>query len=136
MRRPNGGMPKRLARGYWAVYLVIVTLLVLRDCGQLGAAPRGDADWITSLIYREAAEYGVSGDWLLWVALCETGGTLDPYRVGRQGEIGLFQWHPHGLWRQVPIFSGWWDVYDVTLNVRGAAWAFSRGLSYHWSCAR
>ena len=28
------------------------------------------------------------------MALCETGGTLDPYAVGGQGERGPFQIHP------------------------------------------
>jgi hypothetical protein len=88
------------------------------------------------IIYEEAARYGVSGDWLYWVASCETGGTFNQSLVGRQGEIGIFQWHPRGLWSSVPVFQSWADVYDLRLNVRAAAWAFSRGLSFHWSCAR
>jgi hypothetical protein len=95
-----------------------------------------DPDGIVALIAEEAHAYGISPSWLLAVALCETGGTLRTDLVGRQGEIGLFQWHPYGLWRSVPIFTTWGDVYDVRLNVRGAAWAFARGWSSHWSCAR
>lgn len=89
---------------------------------------------VHALIQHYAAAYGVSAPWLLAVAECESG--LQPYAVGRLGEVGAFQWHPRGLWPYTPDGRIGVSPWDVEANIRNAAWAFSRGLSFHWSCAR
>lgn len=92
---------------------------------------------VTQVIYEEAARYGVSGDWLYWVAFCETGGTMRTDLVGAAGERGLFQWHPRGVWWSTPAGKAGEPIPagNLRLDVSMAAWAFSRGLSFHWSCA-
>ena len=55
------------------------------------------------------------------VALCETGGTLDPLARGRAGERGLFQIHPiHFRWLDEARL--WLPGYNSLI-----AWRLSRG---------
>ena len=123
-----GGAAKRL----------LLTAILLGSLGVLGVTREAGASdgTITDIIYQEAARYGVSGDWLYWTAYCES--TLNPWAVGRAGERGLFQWHPRGLWWDTPAGRAGnpIPVGNIRLDISMAAWAFSRGLSFHWTCAR
>jgi hypothetical protein len=116
-----------------AALSAIVILFALSSQRQVAAGGAVTRDQVAAWIHHYAAAEGVPAGWLLAVATCES--QLEPYAVGRSGEVGPFQWHPRGVWSQVPVFRSWWDVYDVRLNVWGAAWAFARGLAFHWSCA-
>ena len=50
-------------------------------------------EWIISTIYDAAGRHGVSGDWLLNTAMCES--QLDPWAYNDMtGDIGLFQFKP------------------------------------------
>ena len=93
---------------------------------------------VRGLIYHYAAEYGVSGDRLYRVAMCETGGTLSPWAVGRAGETGIFQWHPNGEWWSTSLGrAGYPRPYgNATLHedISMAAEAFARGRAGAWSC--
>jgi soluble lytic murein transglycosylase-like protein len=93
------------------------------------------ATWndVETWIAEDAVSYGVSASWLLSVAWCESRG--NPYAVGRAGEVGPFQFHPHGVWWDTPAGLRGISPWDIRANVQMAAWAFSRGLSSHWSCA-
>lgn len=77
--------------------------------------------------------------YLLAVVWCEARG--NPYAVGALGEVGPFQFHPAGLWLDLPHFrdgAGWpdWErVRDVRTNVAAGVWAFASGYGRHWSCA-
>lgn len=84
--------------------------------------------YIARAIYTASAEYGVSGDWLLQIAACES--QFVPSAVGNHGELGLFQFLPSTFY----AYGGEsiWDVWDQSYT---AARMFSRGLSDHWSCA-
>lgn len=79
-------------------------------------------------IYDAAARYGTSGDWLVAVMYCESGG--DPNAVGQYGEIGLFQYMPS-------TWYGWGggDIWNPWEQIEMTAWAFANGLSHHWVCA-
>lgn len=58
------------------------------------------ADDTLDAIAVASANSGVSYARLLRVIRCETGGTFNPYSIGRQGELGAVQLHPRGeLWR-------------------------------------
>lgn len=80
----------------------------------------------------DAAYYGISAQWLLRVLWCESRG--DVWAVGAQGEVGPAQWHPRGLWWATPAGRNGESPWDIRRNVEMMAWAFSRGLSFHWSC--
>jgi hypothetical protein len=122
----------RLAVLIPALWLLLVLPRMLAE-SSAAASPQ-----VVPLIYEAAATYGVSGAWLLSVALCETGGTLDHSLRGRSGEVGIFQWLPWdgSLWWSTPAGRLGISPWDLESNIAMAAWAFSVGLSFHWTCAR
>ena len=93
---------------------------------------RADAqEWIVSTIYDAAGRHGVSGDWLLNTAICESG--LDPWAYNPMtGDSGVFQFKPETwvAWGGDP--NALWDVWS---QADMAAWAFSAGLHTHWCCS-
>lgn len=76
-------------------------------------------------IYDACARYGCDGNQLVRVMYCESGG--DHGAIGPNGERGIFQFHPNGLWPDV----AWADPYT---QIEVAASAFASGLGYHWVC--
>lgn len=74
--------------------------------------------------------FGVRAPAAIRIALCETGGTLNPRAVGRAGERGLFQIHPvHFSWAQPG------RLFDPVWNSR-VAFRLSRGGTRWgpWTC--
>ena len=109
--------------------------------GSPGAAPseteaaRATRQDVINWIYEYAAIYRVNPQLLLAVGQCESG--LQPYvRDGRAGEVGVFQFHPRGIWWNTPYARMGYSARDPETNVAAAAWAFSRGYQSHWSCYR
>jgi hypothetical protein len=128
-----------LSRPALGLAVLLLGLGALRASGEAGAAARAaePVSWaqVEAWVWEDAATYGVSGRWLLWVAGCETGFSGNPYLVGRLGEVGPFQWHPRGLWWSTPAGRAGVSPWDIRENVRMASWAFANGLSRHWTCA-
>lgn len=94
------------------------------------------ADDVQATIREAAARHGVSGDRLVAVARCETGGTFNPNAVGRLGEQGIFQLLPvRGLGATFRTM-GYSDPFNVWEASDFAGWAFAHGMSGHWTCAR
>jgi Transglycosylase-like domain len=90
------------------------------------AVPTGS---ITSIIYSAAAEFGLSGEYLLSVAHCES--TLNPNAVNAAGYYGLFQFD-QGTWSAY----GYGSIYDPTAQSRTAARLIAAGQSSRWpNCA-
>jgi hypothetical protein len=88
-------------------------------------------DWIVTVIYDAAGRWGVSGDWLLNTAVCESG--LDPWAYNPStGDCGVFQFNPAtwAEWGADPTL-----IWDVWSQADIAAWAFSAGLHSHWCCS-
>ena len=89
---------------------------------------------VVDAVYYWAGYYGVSGDWLYSVAMCESG--LDPnavsFRPNISGsyDLGLFQFQESTFYAHGGI-----DIWDPWDQARVAAWMFSQGLSHHWLCA-
>jgi uncharacterized protein YraI len=107
----------------------------LTSNAQQSAAPTsssasGGGGSITSIIYDAAARYGVSGDWLLAVAQCES--NLVPGAYGAAGEVGIFQFMPSTYYG----YGGQGDIWNPYNQADLAASMFAQGLSYHWTCAR
>lgn len=93
------------------------------------AAASHDTGWIVDEIYAAAARHGVSGDWLLSTARCESELNPNAYN-SRTGDCGLFQFNP-STWE-------WWgggDIWSVYEQCEKAAWAFARGYHTHWCCS-
>lgn len=100
-----------------------VATLLLPDAASACGAQYHDA------IYAAAARYGVSGDYLISVMCCESGG--DPHAVNpRTGDSGLFQYNQQ-TWED----WGGGDIWDPYAQIEKTAWAFSQGLDSHWCCS-
>jgi hypothetical protein len=90
------------------------------------AAPSGA---ITDIIYQAAAEFGLSGDYLVSVAHCES--TLNPGATNPAGYYGLFQFD-EGTWNAY----GYGSIFDPTAQARTAARLIAAGQSGRWpNCA-
>jgi hypothetical protein len=111
----------------------LVRALIGGALGMLGLPAREahGQEWIISTIYDAAGRHGVSGEWLLNTAVCES--QLDPWAYNEMtGDTGLFQFKPTtwAEWGADP--SAIWDVWS---QADVAAWAFSVGLHTHWCCS-
>jgi hypothetical protein len=87
----------------------------------------------TAAISAASARWGVSYWWLLRVAQCESGLNSGAYNR-YSGASGLFQFMPGTFWSYAARIGegrSYWNPY-ASANV--AAYMFSRGLAYEWSC--
>jgi hypothetical protein len=116
-----------------ALFGVIVGLVAGAALG-IRAQEAYTAQDTLAAIHEASAETGVSESYLKSVVRCETGGTFDPYSVGRQGELGAAQLHPRG---ELPRFYavGWLDPFSPYQAVRFMAQRFIDGGAGAWSCA-
>lgn len=98
-----------------------------------GAQEAYTASDTLAAIDQYSAEQGVSAALLTRVVSCETGGTFDPYSVGRQGELGAVQLHPRG---ELPRFLAWGytDAFSPWQSVRFLAQRVAMGGAGAWSC--
>lgn len=91
-------------------------------------APQGGGS-ITEIVYAAAAEFGISGDYLLAVAGCESG--LNPQAHNAAGYYGLFQFD-----QQTWSAYGYGSIYDPVAQARTAARLLAAGQSSRWpNCA-
>ena len=92
-------------------------------------APAAPAGSITAILYAAAAEYGLSPDYLVSVAACESG--LNPGAVNSAGYYGLFQFGA-GTWAT----EGYGSIYDPVAQARTAARMLAEGQASRWpNCA-
>lgn len=83
-------------------------------------------------IAAAAAAYGVSYDWLVSTAYCESAGTMDPGITGPRGEQGWFQFYPDTFYR---IGGCWGNPYNAYDSAMCAAKMFAEGYCTHWCCS-
>jgi len=84
---------------------------------------------IAEIIYAAATEFGLSGDYLLSVAGCESG--LNPQAYSGTGYYGLFQFD-----QQTWSAYGYGSMYDPVAQSRTAARLIAAGQSSRWpNCA-
>jgi len=132
--RPVGRSPRGSGR-MKALLLVTAFLLALLWARPAHAQEGYTAQDTLDAIDQYSVEQGVSRAFLLRIVRCETGGTYDPYSVGRQGELGPVQLHPRG--RLLHFFSlGYDDPFSPYQSVRYLAQEISYGRASAWSCAR
>ena len=79
----------------------------------------------TQIIYNAAAEFGLSGDYLVGVAICES--DLDPSAYNPAGYHGLFQFD-YETWSAY----GYGDIYDPVAQARTAAELLAAGHYSRW----
>jgi hypothetical protein len=95
----------------------------------MAGSPAPVADSIEEIIYDAAAEFGLSGSYLVSVAECES--HLDPMAYNDAGYHGLFQFD-----NQTWSAYGYGSVYDPVAQARTAARLIADGQSSRWpNCA-
>lgn len=84
---------------------------------------------VTEIIYTAAAEFGLSGSYLLSVAQCES--NLNSYAYNAAGYHGLFQYDAT-TWAAY----GYGDIYDPVAQARTTARLLAAGHASRWpNCA-
>lgn len=84
---------------------------------------------VVTAIHAAASEFGLSGNYLLGVAECESG--LDPYAYNPAGYHGLFQFDS-----QTWAAYGYGSIHDPAAQARTAARLLAMGQSERWpNCA-
>lgn len=80
-------------------------------------------------IYEACGRQGCSGDELVQVMYCESGGDPAAYNP-ETGDTGLLQFKPD-------TFYNWGgsDVWNPWEQIDIAAWAFANGYQDHWTCS-
>lgn len=118
----------------------VISSIVGGVLAALGMRNGAYANGYVDAIYDAAARHGASGDWMVSVMWCESGG--NPNAVGRRlningtRDIGLFQineltWE---WWINESGFIGF-DIWNPWDQIEMAAWAFAAGYACHWVCA-
>jgi hypothetical protein len=103
------------------------------------AEPEKPVLTIEERIRLEAKKNNVDADSMIRVMNCESSGNPNAINHG-DAEItgkpsyGLFQFQPGTFYGWAKIIGETGDIMDVDAQIRVAAWAFSEGLQYHWSC--
>ncbi|MFN2525564.1 MAG: transglycosylase SLT domain-containing protein [Actinomycetota bacterium] len=82
-------------------------------------------DKIESVIIKAADEFGLSRDYLISVAMCES--SLNPYAVSPAGYYGLFQFGPV-TWSEF----GYGSIWDPVAQSRTAARMLAEGHHRRW----
>ena len=84
---------------------------------------------IVAIIRAAAARYGVSGDWMVSIAECESG--LRPNAYNPRGPyIGLFQ-----FLQSTFTANGGTNIWDPTDQANVTAKMLANGQAHQWSCA-
>jgi soluble lytic murein transglycosylase-like protein len=82
---------------------------------------------IASIIRAAAARYGVDGDRLVRVAMCESG--LNPNASNLSGAEGLFQFKSATFYGH-----GGHNIWDPADQSDVAARMFAQGMASQWTC--
>ncbi len=112
-------------------FQVVTPVAEVRRVGTKPAPAPAD---IESVIRAAAATWGADPNQLLRVAWCES--RYNPYAVNaRSGAAGLFQFMP-ATWAANSVRAGYGgaSVFDAVANANTAAYMFSLGQAYQWTC--
>ena len=126
-----------MSRLLWAAVMATALLCAVLAAPRSAPASTTETDEVLALIVDAAAAYGVPAQRLIDVAWCES--RFDRYAVGRAGEVGVFQFLPRGgIWSITPYGRQGIGPASVSVEeqIEMAAWLFSLGYGYHWTCAR
>lgn len=90
------------------------------------AGPTGSVE---SIIRAAAAQWGVSGDWMVRIARCESG--MNPHSVNPRGPyLGLFQFLTSTF-----RANGGTNIWDPTDQANVTAKMLAHGQAHQWTCA-
>jgi hypothetical protein len=130
--------PATLGARWWSialVWFVAIGMAVFAACPSAHAQEvHYTPDDVAAAIHEASVDIGVSEAWLYRTVDCETGGTFDPYAIGKHGELGAAQLHPRGELRTF-LAWGYSDPFSPYQAVRFMAQEFNFGKSGAWSCS-
>lgn len=95
----------------------------------VGAGPPADPNSVIGIIEAAAARWGVSGEWMVKIARCESGFRTNAYNPGGP-YIGLFQ-----FLQSTFSHNGGTNIYDAADQADIAAKMLAHGQAHQWSCA-
>jgi hypothetical protein len=95
----------------------------------IGAGPPADPNSVIGIIEAAAAQWGVSGSWMVKIARCESGLRTNAYNP-RVPYIGLFQ-----FLQSTFTHNGGTNIYDAADQSNIAAKMLANGQAHQWSCA-
>ena len=99
-----------------------------RPAPQFAPPPAGHED-VVAIIRAAAAKWGVSGDWMVHIAQCESG--LRPNAYNPHGPYyGLFQFLMSTF-----THNGGTNIWDPSDQANTAAKMLAHGQAHQWSCA-
>jgi hypothetical protein len=93
--------------------------------GEAAAGALNGGGPMTELIYDAAAEFGVDGNFMYALAMCES--NLDPRAYNAAGYHGLFQFD-----RQTWAAFGEGEIYDPVAQARATAKLIAAGETQRW----
>jgi hypothetical protein len=103
-------------------------------CLTLSTVHAYDSSDTYAAIDQASTEHGVSWTWLHRVINCETGGTMNPYKVGDHGtSFGAAQLHRGGLLGAF-YAQGYSDPMNPYEALDFTAAQFAAGNSRAWTC--
>jgi len=111
-----------------------VVVTPVAEVRRVGTKPAPAPSDIEAVIRSAAAAWGADPDQLLRVAWCES--NYNAYAVNaRSGAAGLFQFMP-ATWAANSVRAGYGgvSVFDAVANANTAAFMFSHGQAFQWSC--
>ena len=113
--------------------VALATVVVLAMAGMAHADGYTSDDTLAA-IDEASATSGVSHAWLYSIVRCETGGTFNPYAIGKLGEKGAAQLASFG---ELPRFYayGYNDPFSPYQAVGFLAIRLNEGGRRAWSCA-
>lgn len=108
----------------------MLLLLAISLFLQVEFTPADTKEAIADAAYSTGVSYG----WLYSTVSCETGGTFNPYVIGKLGELGAAQLYKYG---ELPRFYayGFDNPFNPYQAVKYMALRFKIGRSGAWSCA-
>lgn len=111
------------------VRLALAAFAVLLALGL--ATPARAEGWVEAQIRASAVRFGQSPAFMVRVARCES--DLDWRAIGAEGERGVWQIHPRGLWSEF-LALGYTNPVSVYESSEFAARMFRDGRGGAWSC--
>ena len=120
---------------YTAANLVSLTLPTFRTTPKVAKnAPVGDFNPTSDVLVTITYVFGKQANLALKIARCESG--LDQNKIGKAGEMGIFQylpktWNWFNKLRRTDL-----DILKVNDQTEMTKWAWENGYKDYWTCAK
>jgi hypothetical protein len=97
--------------------------------------PQYSHDEMVAMVYDAADRYGIDGDLLYRIGMCESGLTASSRNRGGSSASGAYQFLL-STWRNTPQGHAGLSVFDGKANIEAAAWKIANGGLSAWNASR